>query len=136
MAERWPIARDLMTPKPITLPHDAQVSSALGLMRSKKIHEIPVLRAGKLAGVVTFETIARRSNLPLSTKVEHLLVLPPVLTPTPPTSSSPSTFWPGGSGRRSSWASAARSRGSSRAPTWSARSRTFRSSPATGSRRS
>lgn len=82
MAERWPNARDLMTPKPITLPHDAQLSSALGLMRSKKIHEIPVLRAGKLAGAVTFESIARRSNLPLTTKVEHLLVLPPVLSPT------------------------------------------------------
>ena len=39
-----PTARELMTPKPITLSTDAAVSRALGLMREKGIHEIPVLR--------------------------------------------------------------------------------------------
>ena len=32
-------------------------------------------------GLITFETIARRTNLPFSTKVEHLLILPPLITP-------------------------------------------------------
>ncbi|MGI0132829.1 MAG: CBS domain-containing protein [Thermoplasmata archaeon] len=82
MAMNWPSARDLMTPKPITLPPDAQLSSALGVMRSKRIHEIPVLRSGKLAGMITIESIARRSNLPLSTKVEHIMILPPIVGPT------------------------------------------------------
>lgn len=81
MAANWPSARDLMTPKPITLPPDAQLSSALGLMRSKRIHEIPILRAGKLAGMITFESIARRSSMPLTTKVENIMVLPPALPP-------------------------------------------------------
>ncbi|MCI4318179.1 MAG: CBS domain-containing protein, partial [Thermoplasmata archaeon] len=80
MAVSWPTARDLMTAKPITLPHDAQLSNALGMMRTKKIHEIPVLRRGKLVGMVTFESIARRTNLPLSTKLEHIMVLPPIVS--------------------------------------------------------
>jgi CBS domain-containing protein len=84
MAASWPTARDLMTPKPITVPIDAPLSQALGAMRSNSIHEVPVLRGKRLVGMVTFETIARRSNLPLSTKVEHLLVLPPIITLTTP----------------------------------------------------
>jgi CBS-domain-containing membrane protein/ribosome-associated translation inhibitor RaiA len=79
MVVTWPTARDLMTPKPITIPHDAQLSRALGLMQSRGIHELPVLRKKQLAGLITFETIARRTNLPLTTKVEHLLTLPPVV---------------------------------------------------------
>jgi len=71
-----------MTPKPITLSTDAPLSRALGVMREKGIHELPVLRKNRLIGLITFETIARRTNLPLSTKVEHLLVLPPLVTPT------------------------------------------------------
>ncbi|HEV8049844.1 MAG TPA: CBS domain-containing protein [Thermoplasmata archaeon] len=77
-----PTARDLMTPKPITLSTDAPLSRALGVMRTKGIHELPVLLNNRLVGLITFETIARRTNLPLSTKVEHLLVLPPLVTPT------------------------------------------------------
>jgi CBS domain-containing protein len=50
-------------------------------MRSKGIHEIPILRRKHLAGMITFETIARRTNIPISTKVEHLLVLAPIVTP-------------------------------------------------------
>jgi CBS domain-containing protein len=77
-----PTAREMMTPKPITLSTDAPLSRALGVMREKGIHELPVLRNNRLVGLITFETIARRTNLPLSTKVEHLLVLPPLVTPT------------------------------------------------------
>jgi CBS domain-containing protein/ribosome-associated translation inhibitor RaiA len=80
MVVAWPNARDLMTPKPITLPSDAQLSRALGLMRSKGIHELPVMKKKQLVGLITFETIARRTNLPLTTKVEHLLTLPPTAT--------------------------------------------------------
>lgn len=78
----WPSARELMTAKPITLSTDAPVSRALGLMREAHIHEVPILRDRRLVGMVTFESIARRTNLPLSTKVEHLMVLPPLVTAT------------------------------------------------------
>ncbi len=80
----WPVARDLMTAQPITLAPDAPLSRAIGLMRSRGIHEIPVLRGSRVTGMITFESIARRSNLPFATKVEHLLVLPPLLAPTTP----------------------------------------------------
>ncbi|MCI4332408.1 MAG: CBS domain-containing protein [Thermoplasmata archaeon] len=81
MSTDGPTARELMTPNPITLSTDAAVSRALGLMREKGIHEIPVLRNNRLVGLITIESLARRTNLPLTTKVEHLLILPPLVTP-------------------------------------------------------
>jgi len=80
MAANWPTARELMTVRPITLATDAPLSEALGHMRAKGIHEVIVLRKKEFAGLITFESIARRTNLPLGTKVEHLLVLPPVIS--------------------------------------------------------
>jgi CBS domain-containing protein len=80
MPPAWPTASELMTAGPVTLPADAPISKALGLMRSRGFHEIPVLRRSRLLGLLTFESIARRPTRLLSTKVEHLLVLPPLLT--------------------------------------------------------
>lgn len=80
MPDPWPNAAELMAARPATLPHDAPISQALGVMRSKGVHEVPVLRGSRLAGMVTFEAIARRVNRALTTKVEHLLVLPPLVT--------------------------------------------------------
>jgi CBS domain-containing protein len=82
MPAAWPTAGDLMTARPVTLPHDAPISRALGLMRDRKIHEIPVLRNSRLVGMITFESIARRVSRALGTKVEHLLVVPPLIVPT------------------------------------------------------
>ena len=84
MPDRWPTAIDLMTADLVTVTHDAPLSEALGLMRSREIHEIPVLRGNRIAGMLTFESIARRATLPLSTKAEHLLILPPVVLSTTP----------------------------------------------------
>ncbi|HYA10648.1 MAG TPA: CBS domain-containing protein, partial [Thermoplasmata archaeon] len=81
MPSPWPTAAELMTRGPVTLPADAPVSKALGLMRSRRIHEIPVLRRSRLLGMVTFESIARKVSRAISTKVEHLLILPPLVTP-------------------------------------------------------
>jgi CBS domain-containing protein/ribosome-associated translation inhibitor RaiA len=82
MPASWPTAGDLMTVRPVTLPHDAPISRALGLMRDRAIHEIPVLRNSRLIGMITFESIARRVSRALATKVEHLLVVPPLIVPT------------------------------------------------------
>lgn len=81
MPSSWPTASELMTARPVTLSPDAPISQALGLMRSRGFHEIPVLRRKRLVGMITFESIARRASRSLSTKVEHLLILPPFLTP-------------------------------------------------------
>ncbi|HUJ77480.1 MAG TPA: CBS domain-containing protein [Thermoplasmata archaeon] len=79
-----PTAGELMTADPITIGADAPVSQALGLMRARAIHELPVLQRRRLLGMITFESIARRTNLPLATKVSHLMLLPPVVTPSTP----------------------------------------------------
>lgn len=81
MPVAWPLAGELMTARPVTLPHDAPISRALGLMRSRSIHEIPILQGRRLLGMITFETIARRSSRSVATKVGHLLVVPPLVTP-------------------------------------------------------
>jgi len=73
-----------MTGRPATLPHDAPITKALGVMRSRRIHEIPVLRNSRLIGMVTIDSIARRGRWSLATKVEHLVVLPPLILPTTP----------------------------------------------------
>ena len=84
MPSPWPTAVDLMTAHPLTLPADAPISRALGLMHTRGFHEIPVLRRSRLAGLITFESIARRSSRSLATKVEHLLILPPLITMSTP----------------------------------------------------
>lgn len=81
MPAAWPTANDLMTKRPATLLHDAPVSRALGLMRSRGYHEVPVLRRSQLIGMITVESIARRVRRALTTKVEHLLIVPPLVTP-------------------------------------------------------
>ncbi len=80
MAQSWPVARDLMSPRPTTVPSDAPLSRALGMMSSNGYHELPVVDRKRLVGMVTLDSIARRTNLPLTTKVEHLMVLPPLVT--------------------------------------------------------
>jgi CBS domain-containing protein len=81
MPASWPTARELMTARPSTLPHDAPIAKALGLMRTKGFHEIPVLRKSRLIGMITFESIARRVSRSLDTKVEHITILTPLITP-------------------------------------------------------
>jgi CBS domain-containing protein len=79
MANDWPTAADMMTPRPVSLPPDSLLSQALGLMRSRKIHEVLVVQNRRLQGMVTLDSIARRVNLPLTTKIEHLMLLPPIV---------------------------------------------------------
>ncbi|MGC2290217.1 MAG: CBS domain-containing protein [Thermoplasmata archaeon] len=79
MATEWPTAGEMMTARPITLTRDSPLSQALGIMRARRIHEIPVVENRRVVGMVTFDAIARRINLPLTTKIEHLMLLPPIV---------------------------------------------------------
>jgi CBS domain-containing protein/ribosome-associated translation inhibitor RaiA len=80
----WPTAGELMTARPITVPADAPLSRAIGIMRSRSIHELPVLHRSRLTGMITFDSILRRGNISFATKVSHLMLLPPVVTPSTP----------------------------------------------------
>ena len=82
MPTSWPTAGELMTPRPITVPADAPLSQAIGLMRHHSIHELPVMHRNRLTGMITFESIVRRGNISFATKVTNLMLLPPVVTPT------------------------------------------------------
>lgn len=44
---------DWMTPNPITIGEDASIIEAVHLLKEKNIRRLPVMRAGKIAGVVT-----------------------------------------------------------------------------------
>ncbi len=81
MATEWPTAGDMMTVRPIALTRDSPLSQALGIMRARRIHEIPVVQNRRVVGMVTFDAIARRINIPLSTKIEHMMLLPPIVNP-------------------------------------------------------
>ncbi len=81
MPTAWPTAADLMNPRPVTLPFDAPISEALGIMRSKGYHEVPVLQRKRLAGMITFESLARRVSRATATKVGSLLTMAPLITP-------------------------------------------------------
>ncbi|HTS32766.1 MAG TPA: CBS domain-containing protein [Thermoplasmata archaeon] len=81
MPSEWPTAGDLMNPRPVTLPFDAPISEALGIMKSKGYHEIPVLQRSRLAGMITFESLARRVSRATNTKVGSLLTMAPLITP-------------------------------------------------------
>ncbi|MCW4020856.1 MAG: CBS domain-containing protein, partial [Candidatus Bathyarchaeota archaeon] len=54
--DRVPV-RDVMTSPLITIEHDATVESLLRLMEEKKINHIPVMKEGKLVGVVDSQRI-------------------------------------------------------------------------------
>ncbi len=81
MPSAWPTAAELMTVHPATLPFDAPISRALGLMRTKEYREIPVLQRSRLAGMITFESLARRVSRASASKVGGLLTMAPLITP-------------------------------------------------------
>lgn len=81
MRGEWPQASELMTPDPLVANVNDTLSSALGTMRAKRIHELPVLKDRKLSGMVALDALGRRHTMALSTKVEHVMVLAPTFSP-------------------------------------------------------
>src|SRR5207302_5850503 len=60
---------------------DETIGDALGKMKARDVHELPVLERKKLVGVVTLGELMRRRNLPPATKVSTVLQVPPEVTP-------------------------------------------------------
>jgi CBS domain-containing protein len=84
MATEWPTAGEMMTTDTVRADADEPLSAVVGAMRARDIHEVPVLRRGKLVGMVLLEALARRPILPISAKAEHVMVVPPTLSPGDP----------------------------------------------------
>ncbi len=81
MAPEWPRASEMRSGKPITVETSTPLSSVVGLMRAKGIHEVPVLQSGRLVGLVLYEAMARRHSLSMTSKAEHVMVVPPTFPP-------------------------------------------------------
>lgn len=81
MAEKWPTASEMMIPDPFTVDAGETLSVALGRMQSRGAREIPVTERGKLAGMLSYETVGRRRSLSLTTKVRHLMSIATTVPP-------------------------------------------------------
>ena len=75
---------DFMSTDLVTGAPDDTIGDILGKMKSKDIHEIPILERKKVAGVVTMRELMRRRNLPPATKVSTVMQVPPEITPETP----------------------------------------------------
>jgi CBS domain-containing protein/ribosome-associated translation inhibitor RaiA len=84
MFAEWPSASDMMTADPVTVEPGETLSVVLGLMRSNRIHEVPVRSRGKVVGLLAYYTIGHRYNLSLTTKVQNLMSIAPTVYPRTP----------------------------------------------------
>src|SRR3989449_10147272 len=75
---------DFMSTDLVTAAPDDTIGDILGKMKSKDIHEIPILERKKVTGVVTMRELMRRRNLPPATKVSTVMQVPPEITPETP----------------------------------------------------
>jgi CBS domain-containing protein/ribosome-associated translation inhibitor RaiA len=73
-------AEDVMATNVISATEEDKLSDVLAKLKKYDIHELPVLRKKRLVGMVSYDTLIKRRNLPLSTKVEHFMTTPPKLT--------------------------------------------------------
>ncbi|HEY1044237.1 MAG TPA: CBS domain-containing protein [Telluria sp.] len=53
------LVADVMTPAPVTVAPNDSLEHVVGLMERKRIHRLPVLEAGRLAGIVTRADLMR-----------------------------------------------------------------------------
>ncbi|MFQ5919724.1 MAG: CBS domain-containing protein [Thermoplasmata archaeon] len=73
--------RDVMSTDPRTAAPEETLSDALAVMRRHDIHEMPVTRREKFLGVISLATVLQRRNLPLTTRVDSVLIRPPRVEP-------------------------------------------------------
>ncbi|HEX9341980.1 MAG TPA: CBS domain-containing protein [Thermoplasmata archaeon] len=72
---------DYMSTDLVTAMPDDTIGDVLGKMKTRDIHEIPVLERKKLVGIVTMRELMRRRNSPPSTKASTVLEVAPQVTP-------------------------------------------------------
>ncbi len=72
---------DYMSTDLVTAAPDDTIGDLLGKMKTKDIHEIPVLDRKRLVGIVTMRELMRRRNSPPSTKASTVLQVGPQAAP-------------------------------------------------------
>ena len=73
------LVKDVMSTPRITVSKGATVSEVISRMKKERVREIPVIEDGKPLGLVSYYSLLSRRNLPLSAKVEHIMVPCPKL---------------------------------------------------------
>ena len=73
------LVRDWMTSNPLTLAPEESVRSALGLLRQHRFHQFPVIKDGKLVGMITAKDF-RGASKRLKTVAEVMTYDPPTVS--------------------------------------------------------
>jgi predicted transcriptional regulator/ribosome-associated translation inhibitor RaiA len=68
------LVKDVMGTPRMTVSKGETVSDVISRMKKGRVREIPVLENGKPLGLVSYYSLLSRRNLPLSAKVEHIMV--------------------------------------------------------------
>ncbi len=73
---------EVMTRDVVTVKVGDPISKAISRLREHGFHELPVVNEkGELIGYVSYRTLIRRKSLSLYSRVENIMVKPPVLSP-------------------------------------------------------
>ncbi|MBI5061823.1 MAG: CBS domain-containing protein [Candidatus Aenigmarchaeota archaeon] len=75
------LVKDVMTKKVITTSPDETISQAIAKMRQNKLHQLPVIDDGKLAGIVTINKIIIHESDPSTAKVANIMIRSPTIKP-------------------------------------------------------
>lgn len=73
------LVKDIMSPPVLTASKGETVSEVISRMRKNKIREIPVVDGDRPLGLVSHKVLVARRNVPLSAKVEHVMIPAPKL---------------------------------------------------------
>lgn len=73
------LVKDVMSTPRVTVNKGETVSDVISRMKKGRVREIPVLENDKPLGLVSYYSLLSRRNLPLSAKVEHIMVSCPRL---------------------------------------------------------
>lgn len=68
------LVKDVMNTPRITVNKGETVSDVISRMKKGKVREIPVLDDSRPLGLVSYYSLLTRRNLPLSAKVEHIMI--------------------------------------------------------------
>ncbi len=73
--------RDFVEREFESIEKGAPLSALMGKLRKKEVQEAVVMDGKRAVGVMSYDMLLKRRNLPANARIEHLMVSPPVLSP-------------------------------------------------------
>lgn len=68
------LVKDIMTPSALTADKGETVSQVISKMKKNRVRELPVMDGERPLGLVSHKALLARRNVPLSAKVEHIMI--------------------------------------------------------------